>query len=343
MRYQQSREESAAILRRALQLMSPHRAGYHPLSYAVWYEHVAELNPALTQELKKLLASEGLLSDAEICRLHALHIAARDVETFELAGKELRELLGKAGQDTLEAETTVQRFTVCLEEAKQQLSGPEGAQAARRVISEVLQRAWQARTTLKSLHEQLIGQREQFAVVMERLERAQAEPLRDPLTGLNNLYGFKRAVEMRAQSADLSAAAFLAVDVDNFKRVNDTHGHVIGDKVLQKIAEILSGQLAVEDVAARVGGDEFVVFLPARTLAAAASLAEKIRASAERTLIVRADGGRFAGEVTLSIGAAAGCPGDTLESLRHNADVALYSAKAAGRNRVVLAADRLTS
>ncbi len=343
MRYQQSREESAAILRRALQLMSPHRAGYHPLSYAVWYEHVAEINPTLTQELEKLLSSEGLLSDAEICRLHALHIAARDVATFELARSELRELLGRSEQDALQAETTVQRFTLCLEEANQQLSGPEGAQAAPRVISDVLERAWQVQSTLKSLHEQLTRQREEVAVVMERLERAQTEPLRDPLTGLNNLYGFKRAVEMREDPADLSEVAFLAVDVDNFKRVNDTHGHVIGDKVLKKIAEILSEQLSAEDVAARVGGDEFVVFMPGRTLASAASLAEKIRASAQRTLIVRADGTRFAGEVTLSIGAAAGRPSDTLESLRHNADVALYSAKAAGRNRVALAPDSVPS
>lgn len=317
MRYQQSREESAAILRRVLQLMSPHRAGYHPLSYAVWYEHVAEINPALTQELERLLSGEGPLSDAEICRLHALHIAARDVETFELARSELRELLGRSEQDTLHADTTVQRFTLCLEEANRRLNGPEGAQAAPRVISEVLEGAWQVQTALKSLHEQLARQREEVAVVMERLERAQTEPLRDPLTGLNNLYGFKR--------------------------VNDTHGHVIGDKVLKKIAEILCEQLSVADVAARVGGDEFVVFMPGRALAAAAALAEKIRASAQRTLIVRPDGSRFTGEVTLSIGAAAGRPSDTLESLRHNADVALYSAKAAGRNRVALAPDSVPS
>lgn len=342
MRYQQSREESAAILRRALQLMSPHGAGYHPLSYAVWYEHVAELNPALTQELEKRLSCEGLLSDAEICRLHALHIAARDVETFELARRELRELLGTTDQHTLHAETTVQRFTHCLEEANRRLSGSQGAQAASQVISDVLERTWQVQTALKMLHEQLSRQREEVAMVMERLERAQTEPLRDPLTGLNNLYGFRRAVEIRKNPTDVTEAAFLAVDVDSFKRVNDTHGHVIGDKVLKKIAEVLCEQLSPEDVAARVGGDEFVVFMPGRTLAAAAALAERIRARAQCTLIVGPDGSRFEGQVTLSIGAAAGRAGDTLESLRHNADVALYSAKAAGRNRVALAPEAMS-
>ncbi|EQD50122.1 diguanylate cyclase, partial [mine drainage metagenome] len=71
--YQQSREESAEILRRVLHLMSPHRAGYHPLSYTVWYEHAAQINPALSQDLEKLLASSAPVSDADVRRLHALH------------------------------------------------------------------------------------------------------------------------------------------------------------------------------------------------------------------------------------------------------------------------------
>ncbi len=336
MRYQQSREESAAILRRALQLMSPHQAGYHPLSYAVWYEHAGDLNPALTQELEKLLCTDSPLSDTEICRLHALHIAARDVVAFELAQHELRELIGRTEHDTLEAGTTVQRFTQCLEDAQGRLTGPDGAGSAARVIGEVLEQASQLHSTLRSLHEQLARQRAEVAAVMERLEGAQTEPLRDPLTGLNSLYGFKRAVDVRENPADFTEVAFLAVDIDHFKRINDTHGHVIGDKVLKKIAEILCAQLSPDDVAARVGGDEFVVFMPGRTLAAAAALAETIRSSAQRTLIVRPDGTQFSGEVTLSIGAASGRSGDTLESLRHNADLALYSAKAAGRNRVAL-------
>ncbi|EQD57391.1 diguanylate cyclase, partial [mine drainage metagenome] len=104
MLYQQSREESAEILRRVLQLMSPHPAGYHPLSYTVWYEHAAQLNPPLSQEVEKLLASASPVSDADVRRLHALHIAARDVEMFELAQRDLRELIGRTEQDTADAE-----------------------------------------------------------------------------------------------------------------------------------------------------------------------------------------------------------------------------------------------
>jgi len=337
MRYQHSREESAEILRRALQLMSPHKAGYHPVSYAVWYEHAADLNPGLTQELDKLLAADSLLSDAEICRLHALHIAGRDVQAFELAQGQLRAVLCQSEKEAAHAERTVTRFTVCLDDVIQDAHRhAEGAGSFAGMMSKVLAEAAQLQGVLNVLHQQLVKQRQEVDQVMVRLERAQTEPLRDPLTGLNNLHGLRRAVEARG-SSDLSGIAFLAADIDYFKRINDSHGHVIGDKVLAKVAEVLRQHLTGEDIAARLGGDEFVIFLPGKSLADAAALAEEIRATANLTVITRPDGMQHIGAVTLSIGVAIGEPGDTLESLRHRADEALYDAKDAGRNRVALA------
>ena len=337
MRYQQSRQESAEILRQALQLMAPHRTGYHPVSYAVWYEHAASINPPLTQELDKLLGGESPLTDGEICRLHALHIAARDAEMFELAQRELRELIGRTTQEAGQAETTLQDFTVTLSDATARLASQGGAVQA--LLGALLRQAAQVHSTLQGLRAQLAKQREEVAGVMERLERAQSEPLRDPLTGLANLGGFRRAFEGQQQWADFNQVVLLALDVDYFKRVNDTHGHVIGDKVLMTVARILREHLSPQDVAARVGGDEFVALLRARSLGSAAALAERVRAAMQRSLIVHPDGAQFAGEVTLSIGAAGGRAGDSLETLRHRADAALYDAKAAGRNRVAVASE----
>ena len=338
MRYQQSRQESAEILRRALELMGPHRAGYHPVSYAVWYEHAAAINPPLTQELDRLLGGDSALTDEEIYRLHALHIAARDAEMFELAQRELRELIGRTTQEAGQAESTLQDFTVTLSNATEQLAAPQGG-AVQALLGELLAQAAQVHSTLQGVRAQLAKQREAVAGVMERLEHAQSEPLRDPLTGLANLGGFRRAFEGQQEWADFTQVVLLALDVDYFKRVNDTHGHVIGDKVLMTVARILREHLSPQDVAARVGGDEFVALLRARSLGSAAALAERVRAAMQRSLIVHPDGAQFAGEVTLSIGAAGGRAGDSLETLRHRADAALYDAKAAGRNRVAVASE----
>jgi len=338
MRYQHSREESAEFLRRALRLMSPHEAGYHPVSYAVWYEHAADLNPALTQDLEKVLGAGVLLSDAEICRLHALHIAGRDVQAFELAQGQLRAALGESEKQAVHAERTVRRFTASLDDAIQDArQHEEDGNALSLKMAKVLAEASQVQAALGVLHQQLARQRAEVDEVMERLERAQTEPLRDPLTGLKNLHGLRRAVEAR-EGSELTGVAFLAADVDYFKRINDTYGHVIGDKVLAKVAEILREHLTGEDMAARLGGDEFVLFLPGKSLETAAALAERIRATACRTVITRPDGMQYPGAVTLSIGVATGEPGDTLESLRHRADEALYDAKDSGRNRVARAA-----
>lgn len=336
MRYKQSREESAEILRRALQLMARHQSLYHPVSYAVWYEHVAQLNPQLSQEIDKLLAGTQALADGQICRLHALHIAARDVEMFELAQRELRELIGRTEHDTAEAESTLQRFTNSLQGATEQLAEPDMT-AARTLLGDVLAQAEHVQKTLRALHARLAKQREDMVGVIERLERAQTEPLRDPLTGLANLAGLNRALQGQSDQTDVMQLVLLAVDIDYFKHINDTHGHVVGDKVLVKVAQILREQLAPAELAARIGGDEFVVLLRGKSLSAAMTLGEHIRAAAQRSMIIHPDGAQFAGEVTLSIGVASGRAGDTLESLRHRADAALYEAKAAGRNRVAQA------
>lgn len=339
MRYQQTREESAEILRQALQLMSPHQAGYHPLSYAVWYEHAADLNAPLTQDLQRLLASGAAVTDADVRRLHALHIAARDVEMFELAQRELRELIGRSAHDTAEAEQTLDRFSETLATTSNQLAEHE-LDAARALIGELLVQAEHVHSTLRTLHAQLAKQREEVVGVIDRLERAHTEPLRDPLTQLPNLSGFRRALESQDDPAGLAGVVLLAIDIDFFKRINDTHGHVVGDKVLMKLARILGEQLDCGGLAARIGGDEFVVLLRGTSIEAAAALAEKIRDSAQRMLIVHPDGAQFAGDVTLSIGAAVARAGDSLEALRHRADSALYQAKAAGRNCVSIATGR---
>ena len=339
MHYFHNRDESAEILRRALQLMAPHQAGFHPISYAVWYEHAAYLNPGLSRDLEKLLASKAALTDPDVSRLHALHIAARDVEAFERAQCQLRALLEDTASGTASAQTAAKHFTLTLEDAFKVLEGEViQPDALKRVVGDLLRHAQNMHLVATEFSARLAANRVQVAGVIERLERSQTEPLRDPLTGLNSRHGFQRAAETLGS---LKGAALLAADVDNFKTINDTHGHVIGDKVLLKIAEVLRTHLKPHDIAARLGGDELVVLLPATTLASAAALAEQLRTAVSRTLISRADGVEYVGQVSLSLGVAIGEHDDTLESLRHRADAAMYRAKDAGRNRVSLAAPRV--
>ncbi len=335
MHYFHSREESAEILRRALQLMAPHKAAFHPLSYALWYEHAADLNPGLSRDLEKYSVPDAPLCEPDVSRLYALHIAARDVEAFEHAQSQLRSLLEDTASGAASTQAATVRFTHALDSVKDKLEQPVDAASLQRLVADLLSQAQMMQKVAVEFSEKLTTHRTEVMGVVERLERAQTEPLRDPLTGLSNRHGFQRAADA-LNTSNLNGVTLLTADVDHFKKINDTHGHVIGDKVLLKVAEILRTHIKPEDVASRLGGDEFAVLLPGMSLSEAAELAEQIRVSVSRTLISRSDGAEYAGQVSLSIGLATGEESDTLETLRHRADAAMYKSKDAGRNCVSL-------
>jgi diguanylate cyclase (GGDEF)-like protein len=156
----------------------------------------------------------------------------------------------------------------------------------------------------------------------------------DAKTGLLNAAAWQREADAevtRAQRAG-SPAALLLVDVDHFKRVNDSHGHLTGDEVLRALAAELRQQVRESDVVGRFGGEEFTVLLPRTDDAGACRIAERLRASAAR-LSVTAAGARIS--VTVSIGVAVFGPhGGDLFELLAAADAALYRAKDSGRDQV---------
>jgi two-component system cell cycle response regulator len=159
----------------------------------------------------------------------------------------------------------------------------------------------------------------------------------DQLTGLHNRRYMSRHLDTLISSAHKSGKpiAFLIMDIDFFKSVNDTHGHDIGDEVLREFAGRISANVRGIDLACRYGGEEFVVVMPDTDVAFAYAVAERLRKSVESNSfpISRAPG-RL--NVTISIGIA-GSEGneDSADALLHRADQALYRAKREGRNRVI--------
>ncbi|WP_107852558.1 sensor domain-containing diguanylate cyclase [Oceanimonas marisflavi] len=155
----------------------------------------------------------------------------------------------------------------------------------------------------------------------------------DSLTRAWNRYRIEQALNVRLQAAEQGGQPFalLLLDVDFFKRINDTHGHQAGDRVLTTLAETIGGSLRSTDLLGRWGGEEFMVLgTDCCTADDGLCLAERIRQRVENT-----DFGEM-GPVTVSIGVSLWRPGDNGKQLLERADRALYAAKNAGRNRVVL-------
>jgi diguanylate cyclase (GGDEF)-like protein len=162
----------------------------------------------------------------------------------------------------------------------------------------------------------------------------------DPKTGLLNAAAWESAAgaELARARQGRGPAAVLIIDIDHFKGVNDTHGHLFGDHVLLGVATTLTHQLRQSDVIGRFGGEEFVALLPGADMAEACRAAERLRMRVGR-MVLRA--GDTAVTITVSIGVAvSGVHGDDLVDLLAAADLALYRAKGAGRNRVCLPVTR---
>ncbi len=158
--------------------------------------------------------------------------------------------------------------------------------------------------------------------------------IRDPLTGLNTRLYMDDWCEaaIRAHTRDARTGFGLVVfDLDLFKQVNDTHGHLAGDEVLRRVGAIIRNAIRGEDLAVRFGGEELAVFVRCADLSEAASLAERIRHSVEQSEFQTKTGSV---SVTLSGGVAYHAVGETLDALFARADKKLYEAKELGRNRI---------
>jgi diguanylate cyclase len=170
------------------------------------------------------------------------------------------------------------------------------------------------------------------------LERARGEALMDALTGVLNRKGFDQKLQhLLAQPAPAGATHCLVMlDIDHFKKVNDTHGHLVGDKVIQGVGEILRASITHDNhAAARYGGEEFAILTLQTTLEHTARLAEAVRSRVKAMKIRDRQTQEVLLSVTISAGVAALRPGDDAATLVARADAALYAAKKAGRDRLM--------
>ncbi|MGH8744263.1 MAG: diguanylate cyclase [Burkholderiales bacterium] len=164
------------------------------------------------------------------------------------------------------------------------------------------------------------------------------QSIHDPLTGLHNRRYLEEALSRELARAERkkTSLAVIIIDVDHFKRFNDTFGHEAGDVVLRSLAQLIGRQIRGSDVACRFGGEEFVLVLPEANLSIARQRAELLREAAQKMQISHS--GNTLGIVSISLGLAVFPQyGRTSEELIQAADAALYRAKQAGRNRVMIA------
>jgi len=183
----------------------------------------------------------------------------------------------------------------------------------------------------------------------DEVRRARAEATTDALTGLANRRSFDQHLAVclathvptsehgRAAGEDAVQPCLLMGDIDHFKQINDTWGHGFGDQVLRAVGAVLNKLVPSEGMAARVGGEEFALFLPSTTVSDAQALGERVRDTLRAARVRRQGTEETLAKVTLSMGLTAHRPGESLVDFVQRADQALYASKANGRDRLSVA------
>lgn len=337
MRYQHEKEQSTELLRLLLPLMAAQAAAVHPVSYTLWYEHVAGINPELSEVLAARLEARTPLTEDDVYELYARYIMPSDQEVLERLSEKFRTLIEEATQVSTVVAGDTGRYRQALEESRKQLSDAGTVESVRGVVAELITETQRMESTARTASDQLDDRTQKLRLLTEQLQLARAEALLDPLTGLKNRRGFERAIE---ELGGLDGTALLVVDIDHFKQVNDTHGHLLGDKAVRAIGRILHENIKRRDLVGRWGGEEFTVLLPHTSIAGAGAVAEQFRAAVERLRIRKMDGTELEGCLTISLGVAVAQDGEGFDDLMRRADGALYRAKREGRNRVCVVDDR---
>jgi diguanylate cyclase len=335
MRYTENREASGEILRLLIPLMADHPATFTPLTYAVWYEHTAGINPALSHAIEDDLTAGNKIDDAAIERLYIGHIAGHNMDMQWAMQNDFRKMLNHLTGFTEKTGRQVNHFENSLQAHSDSLNQNLDTLQIDTLISSMARDATRMSGSIQNLQAELQSSQQQVEKLHQELESARKETFIDPLTGILNRRGFEaKAKNIFSDKASPSnELCLLIVDIDHFKKVNDHYGHVFGDHVLRATAKTLKSKIKGQDSVARWGGEEFAVLLPGTTVSGARAVAEHIRQSIEKSRIRRIGTNEEVGGITISIGIAAYTRGISFANLLDQADKALYVSKRTGRNR----------
>lgn len=309
-----------------------------PQYFELFYHHIAGTHPVLSERIREVLADEDaskLDVVRELCSevfAQANQAAVSDryfeqvvAETLR-TNRAIRNAVRETTADTSSLEAVSRGILSGSSDIEMKEYVAEIATAMRTIVDrneKVEQRLDQAQMQIDSLSQDL--------------EAARQEASRDPLTQLHNRRSFDHLLDQKIEHAFESdePMALTLIDIDHFKRFNDAHGHVVGDQVLRLVAESLRENARTHDVVARIGGEEFGIIMPKTSLMDAVFVAERLRTNLEKSHVAHMVTRKKIGVITASFGVAALTGRETPTELFHRADVCLYQAKGAGRNRVM--------
>ncbi|MCJ8518144.1 diguanylate cyclase [Pseudorhizobium tarimense] len=307
-----------------------------PRNYQLFYEAYIGANGALTQ---RLAALGSYASQEELDDLAAEFLGTAQVEVIERVHDKL--LVELEGLLTLlrQEQQSMESYTRLLGETATRINSK--ANYSTDIIRNAIKLLTDATGDQMAQGERTVGSMVEHSQEMDQVRRELDEYKRiantDSLTRLANRRAFdERLAALYDAAPNLPVAALILADIDNFKKINDSFGHPVGDKILSSVASVIRANVRKDLFVARTGGEEFAIIVEGNTADEVMLICERIRCALETRSFRNSRSGVQYGPITISLGYSMGSQAADAGALYANADIALYHAKHTGRNRTVL-------
>lgn len=335
MNYPEDAAKAAEYLKKAIPHMVSKKVPANPINYALWYSYVANNLPALNRELDHLISAEGTYTAEQSQELYFHHIVSEYLEdhhkTLEGITQVAAQLLTRLGESMSGSETFEGELSADIEQLKQARSMNE----ITTIVDAVVATTENIRSNNNHFQEGMKQATEEINSLRTQLEQAEKQAFFDQLTQLYNRHAFDRQLQQLLSNESMADKVCLVLaDLDHFKAFNDDYGHIIGDRVLRRMGELVQDNCPDNAIGARYGGEEFAIILSNSSEEEAAKVAESLR---ERLLQLRVKikkSDKVLDNITASFGVTRYKIGESTENFIDRADKALYRAKDNGRNRV---------
>jgi diguanylate cyclase len=327
--------EAYPLSRKALDEMERRGVWPTPLNYELWINCVSDPVGPLAREIARLSGLGEPITEAVSEELAAQFLSkARLSDQIRDAGDLLSKELESVSRVIDKAQASSKEYGKTLAGASAKLGTSEGP-ALKRVVDTLAAATRRIETENAALEKQLSASTLEVERLREHLEQVRRDAMTDGLTNLANRKAFDEALARSCLETERGGSLSLAViDIDHFKRFNDTWGHQTGDQVLRYVASVIGRAGYPPRVAARYGGEEFAILFPGEAVDEVTAMLEDMRLEIASRMLKRRSTNEDLGAVTISIGIAQRHAGESAMNLVERADTALYASKRTGRNRL---------
>ncbi|MDD5586247.1 MAG: GGDEF domain-containing protein [Alphaproteobacteria bacterium] len=309
-----------------------------PENFAVYYAYHSGSDGNLKMAMDALLHQFGRLTQQQCSTLYQNHLSLEaEHKALTTATANIENELSRVMLAIDQTTAGTQKYDKSLNTFSGSLQSSPSMDQIREAVARVANETRAMAEQNQRLQSQLTQSTQQLTEMRYNLDVVRKDSLRDPLTEIGNRKYFDAELARATTEAAETGMplSMLMIDIDYFKKFNDSYGHLIGDQVLRLVARTLIENLKGRDVIARYGGEEFVILLTNTNVASAEKVANQLRISLGSKQIKRKNTNETLGVVTISLGAAEYFPKEPLDGFIARADAALYDAKQTGRNKVM--------